>query len=328
MSNSSSNALELVIAVPVFNDMDALNRLLEQLDRVLANHQLRTRVLVIDDGSTESTQLSSSAMDAQNIWRIDRLRLRRNLGHQRAIAVGLGHIQESIPCDIVVLMDADGEDKPEDVPRLIQKFRDSGGVIVFAERSRRSESITFQFLYGAYKILHWVLTGIRVKVGNFSVIPKSELPRLVVVSELWNHYAAAVFNAKVPHTTLSTTRGRRYSGKSRMNFVDLMIHGLSAISVFSAVVGTRLLVVSFFLIAAALAAIMLVGIVYFSTGTAIPLWATYSIILLLVFLVQLSMLSFGLVVFILNNRDKLSFLPIRDYKFFIQSVDKLFPRDE
>jgi glycosyltransferase involved in cell wall biosynthesis len=328
LRDSSNSNLEVVIALPIFNDVDALNRLLEQLDHELVGQPFNTRIVIIDDGSTESTELSSSATNVKNIWRIDRVRLRRNLGHQRAIAVGLGHIHEYMPCDMVVLMDADGEDRPEDVPRLVQKSRECGDIIVFAERTRRSESISFRILYQAYKVLHWLLTGIRVRVGNFSVIPKNELQRLVVVSELWNHYAAAVFNAKAPYTVLSTTRGERHSGRSKMNFIDLMIHGLSAISVFSATVGVRLLVVSFLIFTATLTAAVLAGIPFLATGTAVPLWAAQSVSLLLVFLMQLGLLAFGLVVFVLNNRDRLSFLPIRDYKYFIQSVDRLVQRNE
>ena len=63
------------------------------------------------------------------------LQLRRNLGHQRAIAVGLAYAEEHDPCDVVVIMDGDGEDDPKDVPRLLACCRQAGGrEIVFAER--------------------------------------------------------------------------------------------------------------------------------------------------------------------------------------------------
>ena len=63
-------------------------------------------------------------------------------------------------------------------------------------------------------------------------------------SELWNHYAAAVLKTRLPYTSVPTIRGRRLQGDSRMGFVSLAVHGLSALSVFSDTLGVRLLVAS------------------------------------------------------------------------------------
>ena len=71
--------------------------------------------------------------------------------------------------------------------------------IVFAERAKRSESLAFRVFYGLYKLVHRVLTGQGVRVGNFSVIPRARLASLVVVSEMWNHYAAAAFASRQPY---------------------------------------------------------------------------------------------------------------------------------
>src|SRR5262249_10223862 len=146
---------------------------------------------------------------------IDILHLRRNLGSQRAIAIGLAYIEENITCGAVVLMDSDGEDDPRDVPRLLAKYQqEAGKKIVFAGRARRSESFLFRVFYLLYKVMHIVLTGRRIRVGNFSVIPRSHLRALVVVSEMWNHYAAAVFASQQPFVIVPTTRARRLAGES------------------------------------------------------------------------------------------------------------------
>src|SRR5204862_1949020 len=120
----------------------------------------------------------------------------------------------------------------------------------------------------------------------FSIVPASQLQRLVVVSELWNHYAAAVFKARIPRSSIPTQRGERLSGKSRMNFVALVVHGLSALSVHSEIIGVRLLVVALVvvgLMGALLGAV--VGVRLF-TSLAIPGWATAAGGLLLVLLAQ------------------------------------------
>lgn len=314
------------VVMPVFNDWVACGRLLENLDRVLGEHGLRASVLLIDDGST--TAPTGLLMDASlpAIDRVDLLVLRRNLGHQRAISVGLAYLAEHAPDATVVLMDSDGEDDPADIPRLLQKYREDGGEkIVFAERTRRSEGLVFRTLYMLYKVVHRLLTGRGVRVGNFSVIPASRLRSLVVVPELWNHYAAAVFVSRLPFTTLPTHRGKRLAGESKMNFVGLVMHGLSAISVFSDVVGTRVLLATLVSVGLALLGIMAVVAIRIFTQLAIPGWATYTTGLLLVMLLQTIMFAFVFTFTILAARKAATILPAREYEVFIDRVCGLFP---
>ena len=102
---------------------------------------------------------------------------------------------------------------------------EGGTRVVFAERTKRSESFAFRFFYALYRWLHLLLTGVAVRVGNFSAMPYSLLRRLVAVSELWNHYAAAVFKSRLPYRLLPTQRANRLAGRPQMNFVALVIHG-------------------------------------------------------------------------------------------------------
>ena len=88
----------------------------------------------------------------------------------------------------------------------------------------------FRAFYLFYRLLHWLLTGRVVRVGNFSVLPASALSRLVVMSELWNHYAGAVFRSKLPYERIPTDRGVRLGGRSHMRLIDLVVHGISGIA--------------------------------------------------------------------------------------------------
>src|SRR5260370_24032594 len=118
------------------------------------------------------------------------LQLRRNLGHQRAIAVGLVYVYENIPCSAVVVMDADGEDRPPDIHALLEKFnQEDRRSIIFAARAKRLERPLFRFLYRVYRLGHWVLTGGPVRVGDFSTVPFERLGRLLGVPGIWNHFA-------------------------------------------------------------------------------------------------------------------------------------------
>jgi glycosyltransferase involved in cell wall biosynthesis len=309
--------------------MEVAELLVNQLDDVLHSQETITTIILIDDGSTELMKTKFLNKPLKSIVAVDIIHLHRNLGHQRAIAVGLTHIYDKYPCDAVIVMDADGEDKPDDVPRLIERFKDSGGKkIVFAERLRRTEGLVFRVSYKLYQIMHYKLTGIPVKVGNFSIIPYSSLSGLVLVSELWNHYAAAVFSSRIPYETLPTSRGKRLGGKSKMNYTALVLHGLSAISVFTDIVGVRLLLLTFFMSFTLIASLIFIFLVRITSIFLIPAWISYSTVFLLILLLQISIGCFAMVFFILMNRANLNFIPQKECPYFIRTVERVYARSE
>ncbi len=314
----------IVILLPVFNDWEALQILLERLDGVLFRERLEANVLVVNDGSSIPGGIPFRGGGLAAIRQVRLLRLRCNLGHQRAIAVGLAYVEANLPCRAVVVMDSDGEDDPRDVPRLLEECQaEQYQKIVFAQRSKRSESWVFCVFYAVYQLLHRLLTGQRVRVGNFSVIPRPRLASLVGVAELWNHYAAAVFKSRQPYCGIAACRGPRLAGRSRMNFVSLVIHGLSAISVHADVVGVRLLVASLtgiLLAAAGLAAIVAIRLL---TTLAIPGWATSAAGILAVVLLQLVLFSIVFCFMTLSNRQGTTVLPLRDHPYFVASVERI-----
>ena len=317
----------IIIMIPVFNDWKAVELLLISLDEHLYHKNIQADVLIVDDASSIPIHNDFISEGLKAIQRIEVLELRRNIGHQRAIAIGLSYIEANVLCQAVVVMDGDGEDEPRDVIRLIQKCERKGyEKAVFARRSKRSESLLFKLFYIFYRQLYKLLTGHNIRVGNFSIIPYKVLRRLVVVSELWNHYAVGLLKAKVPYTEISSKRGIRLAGKPKMNFVSLITHGLSAISVYGDVVGVRLLVATGTLIGFAFTAISLVLIVRFATNLAIPGWTSYIVLLLFIVLMQAVMLSLFFSFIVLNGRDNLGFLPKRDYNYFIMGILRVFPK--
>ena len=318
----------VVILIPVFNYWDAVAMLLPALDHALAESSQRIEVLLIDDGSTNAPLPGQLDQNFKNLRVVQVLHLRRNLGHQRAIAVGLVHIQAHLPCRAVVVMDGDGEDRPRDAARLIEEFRSQPhSPIIFAERAKRLETAGFRVCYRLYCAIHWLLTGVRVRIGNFSLLPWQAVERLVVVSELWNHYAAAVVRARLSYRTIPMDRGRRMTGESQMNFVALLVHGLSAISVLGDIVSARLLVVASAF--SGLLAVLIAAVVAlrWTTNFAIPGWATFTVAILLVILTQTVLASFLLVFTIISARANMSFIPLRDAQHFIDRQERLFPLD-
>jgi glycosyltransferase involved in cell wall biosynthesis len=318
----------VTVLMPLRDDWTSAAELIRRLDKITDSTKCILEVVLIDDGSKQRCDTSQFQGDFSIVRAIRILRLRRNLGHQRAIAIGLAHLQSASLSDAVVVMDADGEDTPDGVSQLLEAYADTNGATaIFAERSRRSESLLFRCFYYLYKALHRILTGVGVRVGNFSILPFRYLSTIAVLSELWNHYAAAVFRSGLAFSMVPIPRGTRIAGTSRMNFVALVTHGLSAISVFGDIVGVRLLIGS---LAGSLLAglgIVLVAVIRFSTDRAIPGWATYATGTLAIIMIQLISVATSFTFFVLSNRSNLGFVPLRDYAFFVEETVDIYTHE-
>lgn len=312
-----------LFCIPVFNDWDAALQLLSRLERVARGLEGPAGVVLVDDGSHDPVP-SSPLARLRGFASLEVLTLRRNVGHQRAIALGLAYIHRHRPCRAVVVMDGDGEDGPEDVPRLLERCRETGwSSIVFARRTRRSEGLLFLVGYQGFRAIHYLLTGLRVEVGNFSAVPFPLLDRLVGISELWNHYAAAVIHARLPVEKVPIPRRQRLAGEARMSVTALVIHGLSAISVYGAQIGVRLLGFVAGLMLLSAAAVLGVLGARLLAGVPIPSWAGYAAGFLVVGLLNLLLLSTVFVLFVLQSRNVSPFLPIRDWAHYVARVEVL-----
>lgn len=320
---SSTQPFRIVILMPVYRDWQSASLLCRALDGQCAQlADIAVQALLVEDGSPDGTA-GWEPFAPQHLRSLDVLHLSRNLGHQRAIAVGLCHVREHVPCDAVLIMDADGENRAEDAVRLIRQALAGSPRILFAERRKRLEGLVFQVGYGLYRFLHKVLTGIPVRVGNFSVVPASALRRLTCMPELWNHYTGAVFKSRLVFDTVPIDRGQRYAGHSHMNLVALVNHGLAGIASFHDAVATRILLANVAGVVLLAGGLIAVGFTRLFTAVAIPGWATYGAGLLLILLVQLVGLSFSLVFTLITNRLNIQFLPARDYQFFVDRVESL-----
>ena len=125
---------KIMICIPIFNDWQSAGLLLEHIDRVVEQQQWTASVLFVDDGSCDSPGDALSCQ-LRGLEEVEILRLRRNVGHQRAIALGLTYIYSERCCDAVIVMDGDGEDSPDALPGLLKRFETHNGRrIVFAQR--------------------------------------------------------------------------------------------------------------------------------------------------------------------------------------------------
>ena len=322
---ATSGYARLQIVIPVYDDWASVSLLLPRVDEQLRSIGVQADVLLVDDGSTAAPPRAWSLHGA-GIQSLRILRLKRNVGHQRAICIGLCFLAEACDCERVMVMDGDGEDAPEDIPRLLNCLQEDGGVgIVFAERLKRSEGWIFSFFYALYRMAHWILVGHRVRVGNYSVMRRECLESLCVSPEMWNHYAAAVYAIRQPKAFIPTRRARRIAGASSMNFPALVTHGLSALSVFSDRISTRLLIATIVAGVMAVAAMLLMAVLRFATGYTPPGWVATIGGTVLLFLVQIVALVFTFCFLVLITRGQNSFIPARDARLFIRNCTRVWP---
>lgn len=316
----------LLVLIPTYNDWQTVAPLLLKLDAAMKDQHWVCDVLLVDDGSSEPLDALLKVRKYESLRGVDVLHLSRNIGHQRAIAIGLVYVQQQLHPDAVLIMDGDGEDRPEDIPRLLALLEEhERGKVVFAARTKRLETLWFRLFYRLYRWLHWLLTGVAVWAGNFSVIPARYLPNIVVSSDLWNHYAAAVVRARIPIAHIPIARGERLMGKSKMNFYSLVVHGFSAMSVFIDIISVRLLCVTATFTLLSLGLLAAVVAIRLFTTLAIPGWATFTSGLLIVVFTQMVLLSTVLVLLVMHSRSAVNFLPIRDGHHFIRSTRRIYP---
>lgn len=223
----------MTVIMPVFEDRASCRRVLSQLGALT---DLQARVVVVEDGSVADPVRIDDLREARVSGEL--LRLCRNVGHQRALAIGLAHAMQAGAVDgPLVLMDSDGEDRPEAIALLVKLLADGdagGGCdVVVAARGLRFDGLAFRLFYQAYRIVFKVLTGKSIRFGNFMAMTPAAARRLLVMRELRTHVAACVLASRLRLGACQLDRGRRHRGRSKMNFVSLVQHAFRGMMVFS-----------------------------------------------------------------------------------------------
>ena len=315
----------ITILMPVYNDWESFARLVDEINQCAREFKnISATIIAVDDGSTQLFPISKNQYEKyQYIRDISILHLARNLGHQKAIALGLAYINSNITCDFIVVMDADGEDQPQDIAKLLEESDKLTGQVIFARRTRRSEGLVFRAFYFFYKIFFNLLTGKEIAFGNFSLIPASLLNRVTHLPEIWNHFAAGIMRANIPWSSIPTRRGTRYGGKSSMNFVNLVVHGLSAISVYTEILTVRLMIFAVLIILISILGFFSLLYVKYLTPLAIPGWATNVAIGIVVIMFQAILLLALLTFLSLNYRSSKLFIPAKDYQDYLLHLEKI-----
>ena len=234
------------ILISIYNDWESAFKLLENIDSEVGSWKADVFVLLINDASTEKKPITK--LNFKNLKSVKLINMKRNRGHARCYASGLKFLTEKEDFDYVILMDGDGEDRPEELNLIFNKLKENPLKTITANRINRSEGFFFKFLYECHKILTFIFTGKLIKFGNYSCLPKESAIKLVNNSSIWSSFSGSVVKIISDRESIPSTRGKRHFGPSKMNFFNLLLHSFSIVAVFKYTVIIRsFLFLSFYL---------------------------------------------------------------------------------
>lgn len=127
--------MDISIVVPLYNEDESLPHLAEWIDRVMMEHQFDYEVIMVDDGSKDTSWQVIEGLHAKNP-RYRGVKFRRNYGKSAALNVGFSHAQG----DVVITMDADLQDSPDEVPELYRMIKEEGYDLVSGWKKKRYDS--------------------------------------------------------------------------------------------------------------------------------------------------------------------------------------------
>lgn len=222
--------MKIKILIPNYNDWQSVFKLLENIDLVIAGLEEEVSVLIVNDASTE--QRPEISLNLNNLKSIQVINMKENRGHARCNAAGLKYINEREDVDYVIPMDGDGEDRPEEIRPLIEKAKEYPDTVITANRIKRSEGLLFKFCYLIHKYLTFVFTGQSIKFGNYTCLTKSAVDKMSKEAATWSSFSGSLSKVVKDRRSVSSTRGSRYFGPSKMSFINLLKHSLSIVAVY------------------------------------------------------------------------------------------------
>lgn len=240
----SSPSLRIVVVCPVYDDAQAFDQVRQRVRTTLEEHLGvgDVRFVVTDDTAGEDLALHALADSRTNV-----LTPPYNLGHQGAIVFALRELVEWLrPDDLVVTMDSDGEDRPEDLPALLAPLLDwpeDLHLVSVARRTHRKEGVAFRMAYLAFKLLFRVLTGTVIRSGNFAAMRGALVVAAIGHPHFDQCYSSSLIALPFRRRDVPLARGTRYSGRSRMSALRLVTHGMHMLMPFLERIAVRCLIV-------------------------------------------------------------------------------------
>ncbi len=219
---------KIIIVLPLYNDWKSANKLLGNINKIFLKKS-NINIIIVDDYSSEKINIDIKKY--LNIKKIHVLSLNQNVGSQKAIYSALKKIQNETNA-IIVVMDADGEDDPSKLRKLVIKAEKNEKGIVFAKRTKRTENVILRFLNIIRLIITFLLTGKFLNIGNFCAFSGKNLKALLSNRNITLAFSSGAIKNIKKNYFISIKKKNRYFGRSKVSFYFLIMHSINLISVF------------------------------------------------------------------------------------------------
>lgn len=203
------------IIIPFHNEKENLPVLLERLDKALAGVKMKSEVLLIDDGSTDGYKHEFKALS----FRLQEIKQRKQLGKGRALEVGL----EKSKGDIIVFMDADLQDSPEEIPLFVEKI-EQGFDLVNGWRKKRNDPISKTLPSSIFNVL--ILKPLLKSTFHdincgFKAMKREVLEEIPLYGDNYRFLPVLAHQRGFKTTQVEVSHSPRMKGKSKYGFARI-----------------------------------------------------------------------------------------------------------
>ena len=219
----------LTFILPLFNDWKSLQKLLLGIDKQLEALKKKGDVLIVDDNSYIRPNLN--ILIYKKIKKIKILKLKMNLGSQKAISIGMSYLKKKKIKTIITILDSDGEDDYTKIPEMVNKAYEYPKKVIVSCRTKRKEGLLFNFFYSVHKIILFIFSGKWIDYGNFSSFNSNNLNKMLSNNDSWFALSSCLAkNCSI--YKMFAERKKRFFGKSKLSFPDLIFHAMRVNAVF------------------------------------------------------------------------------------------------
>lgn len=221
----------LTVVVAAFNEAEALPHLHPRIATVLDGlHDVDGRVLYVDDGSSDATWRVLRDLASRD-RRVGLLRLSRNFGKEAALTAGLDHVEEGA----ALVLDADGQDPPELIPRFVAKWREGYDDVHGTRTQRDGEGwLKKATAHGFYRLIARLSqTPIPRDTGDFRLLSPRALAALRQLRERQRFMKGLFGWVGFNQAAIPYERDARVAGRSKFNLWRLWNFALEGITSFT-----------------------------------------------------------------------------------------------
>ena len=210
VAGSDRASLDVSVVIPALNEADSLAELVDRI-RTSLEGDARYEVILVDDGSTDETWNVISGLHAADP-RVKGIRLRRQCGKALALAAGFRRAS----AEIAVMMDADLQDDPADLPRFLEQIR-AGFDVVVGWKVKRHHPLNRRILSRIFNATVRAVTGLRLHDMNcgFKAFRSDVLVRLPLYGDLFRFIPAFAAPEGFRVAEVPVTHHQRRYGRSR-----------------------------------------------------------------------------------------------------------------